>query len=91
MSRTAIRQTIPVLATLAILFAIAGDPISAQDRTNVVTPTPNITVSPTQPTGGTVKRPMGSQLKPGCNYNTSCKLNCEWCSGGTCICRLKGL
>lgn len=45
-----------------------------------------------KPVGGITSTPKTNDKHWGCNYNTSCKLNCEWCGiGGNCTCRLKGI
>lgn len=45
-----------------------------------------------KPIGGITTTPKTNDKHWGCNHNTSCKLNCEWCGiNGMCTCRLKGI
>jgi hypothetical protein len=45
-----------------------------------------------KPVGSITTTPKTNAKHWGCNHNTSCKLNCEWCGiNGTCTCRLKGI
>ncbi len=47
--------------------------------------------SPPQGPDEIASRPRTEELHWGCNYNTSCKANCEWCGIRYCTCRLKGV
>jgi hypothetical protein len=97
MMRTAL---IAIMAVLSVGCNNAGDTTTLPEpavanAVTVATATPqragSITTGTKEPSGEIVTRPSNPQLKPGCNYNTSCKANCEWCSGNTCTCRLKGI
>lgn len=46
---------------------------------------------PKKPIDKITSRAKPDSAKIGCNYNPSCKLNCEWCGINTCTCRLKGI
>lgn len=57
--------------------------------TDLTTPPPP-PPPPTAPDDLT-SRPRTEELHWGCNHNTSCRANCEWCGIRYCTCRLKGV